>query len=88
MFSMHVVETDLLGRLKSLVTSTNACVVLASTWRHEVDGTQKARKLGIPFEEMLPDLCPHFRGREVKAWLTNHPNVERFAIIDDDDDGY
>src|SRR5271170_7548213 len=60
----HVVETDLLGRLKSLVASTNACVVLASTWRHEADGAQKARELGIPFEDMLPDLRPHSRGRE------------------------
>jgi hypothetical protein len=84
----HVVEMDLLARLKSLVASTNVRVVLASTWRHEADGVQKAREVGIPFEDILPDLRPHSRGTEVKAWLANHPNVERFAIIDDDDDGY
>jgi hypothetical protein len=84
----HIVDLDLLGRLKSLVASTNACIVLASTWRHEADGARKAREVGIPFEDMLPDLRPHSRGTEVKAWLANHPSVERFAIIDDDDDGY
>jgi hypothetical protein len=84
----HIVDLDLLGRLKSLVASTNACIVLASTWPHEADGARKAREVGIPFEDMLPDLRPHSRGTEVKAWLANHPSVERFAIIDDDDDGY
>jgi HAD domain in Swiss Army Knife RNA repair proteins len=84
----HVVATDLLARLKSLVSSTDAFVVLASTWRHEPNGLQKARELGIPFEDVLPDLRPCSRGREVKAWLANHPHSKRFAIIDDDDDEY
>jgi hypothetical protein len=84
----HDVATELLARLKTLVTSADARVVLASTWRHETGGLRKARELGIPFEDVLPDLRPHSRGTEVKAWLADHPNVERFAIIDDDDDGY
>jgi HAD domain in Swiss Army Knife RNA repair proteins len=84
----HGVATELLARFKTLVTSANARVVLASTWRHETGGLRKARELGIPFEDVLPDLRPHSRGTEVKAWLADHPNVERFAIIDDDDDGY
>ena len=45
-------------------------------------------KIEIPFEDVLPDLRPCSRGKEVKAWLTIHSNVERFAIIDDDDDEY
>jgi hypothetical protein len=84
----HDVATELLARLKTLVTSANARVILASTWRHETGGLRKAREAGIPFEDVLPDLRPHSRGMEVKAWLADHPNVERFAIIDDDDDGY
>jgi hypothetical protein len=84
----HVVATDLLARLKSLVSSTDAFVVLASTWRHEPDGVQKARELGIPFEDVLPDLRPCSRGREVRMWLASHPHAECFAIIDDDDDEY
>lgn len=84
----HVVDTDLLAHFRSLVASTNSCVVLASTWRHEPAGVQKARDLGVPFEDVLPDLRPQSRGKEIKAWLAEHPSVERFIILDDDDDEY
>jgi hypothetical protein len=84
----HTVAMDLLNRFKSLLSSTNARVVLASTWRHEPNGLQKARDLGIPFDDVLPDLRPQPRGREVNAWLADHPNVKRFAVVDDDDDEY
>jgi hypothetical protein len=84
----HDIDVDLLGRLKLLAMSTHAFIVLASTWRHEPGGLQLAQDHGIPFEDVLPDLRPHSRGREVRAWLTDHPGVERFAIIDDDDDDY
>jgi hypothetical protein len=84
----HVVATDLLARFESLVSSTHARVVLASTWRHEPDGLQKARERGVPFEDVLPDLRPCSRGTEVKAWLAKHAHVDRFIIVDDDDDEY
>ena len=84
----HVVAMDLLARFKSLVLAIDAYVVLASTWRHAAGGVEKARELGIPFEDILPDLRPQSRGAEVKAWLASHPHSGRFAIIDDDDDGY
>jgi hypothetical protein len=84
----HTVDVNLLGRLHLLVDSTDAYIVLASTWRHEPGGLELARERGIPFEDVLPDLRPHSRGREVRAWLTNHPDVKCFAIVDDDDDGY
>lgn len=84
----HGVGTELLNRFRELVLSTNASVVLASTWRHEPGGVRKARQLGIPFEDVLPDLRPHSRGDEVRTWLADHPDVECFLIIDDDDDDY
>jgi hypothetical protein len=84
----HDVATELLARLKSLVAYLDAFVVLASTWRHEAGGLDQARELGIPFEDVLPDLRPLSRGKEVKAWLAKHPHVKRFVIIDDDDDEY
>lgn len=84
----HVIEPDLLARFRSLVASTDPYVVLASTWRHEPGGVQEARDRGVPFEDVLPDLRPQSRGKEIKAWLAEHPNVERFVILDDDDDEY
>jgi Swiss Army Knife RNA repair-like protein len=84
----HVVAPDLLARFKSLAASTNASVILTSTWRHETGGIEKAKELGIPFDGIVPDLRPRSRGAEVKAWLARHLEVERFVILDDDDDDY
>ncbi len=84
----RVVEPDLLGRFKQLVEKADATVVLASTWRHDPEALLKSRQLGIPFDDVLPDLRPQSRGKEVEAWLQAHHSSGRIAILDDDDDGY
>jgi hypothetical protein len=82
----RVIDQTLLARLKKLLRDTGAKVVLSSTWRHERDGTARARALGVPFIDVLPDMRPHPRSEEIVAWLGAHPEVQRFAVIDDDDD--
>ena len=82
------VDHDLLARFRRLVTATNSRVVLASTWRHDPNGLADARRLNIPFDDVLPDLRPQSRGKEIEAWLANHPETKRFLIIDDEDDSY
>jgi HAD domain in Swiss Army Knife RNA repair proteins len=82
------VDRDLLARFKRLVEKTNARVVLASTWRHDPRGVEDARRLQIPFDDVLPDLRPGSRADEIRLWLATHPETERFAILDDEDDCY
>ena len=84
----RVVEPELLARFKELVDASGATVVLASTWRHDPGALQDARRLGIPFNDVLPDLRPDSRAKEVEVWLRTHGHSGRIAIIDDDDDGY
>jgi HAD domain in Swiss Army Knife RNA repair proteins len=86
----RVVDADLLNRLKDLVSKTGAKLVLTSTWRHDQKGLQSARDLGIPFDDVAPDLRPQSRGAEVNMWLRTHSAIAagRFAVLDDDDDGY
>jgi hypothetical protein len=84
----HKIDPTLLRRFRRLVTVLDARVVLVSTWRHELGGVQWAHDLGIPFEDVVPDLRPCSRGNEVRAWLRSHPDAKRFVILDDDDDGY
>jgi hypothetical protein len=81
-----VIEPVLLSRFRSLVTDTGAQAVLSSTWRHERDGLVCARSLGVPFSDVLPDLRPRPRNEEIIAWLKTHSEVDRFVVIDDDDD--
>lgn len=82
----RVIDQTLLARLKKLLQDTGSTVVLSSTWRHERDGLARAKQLGIPFMDVLPDMRPHPRSEEIVAWLEAHPEVQRFAVIDDDDD--
>jgi hypothetical protein len=84
----RVVEPELLARFKELVDASGATVVLASTWRHDPDALKDARRLGIPFNHVLPDLRPQSRAKEVEAWLRTHGHSGRIAVLDDDDDGY
>jgi hypothetical protein len=84
----RVVEPELLARFNELVDASGATVVLASTWRHDPGALQHARQLGIPFNDVLPDLRPQSRAKEVEAWLRTHGHSGRIAVLDDDDDGY
>jgi hypothetical protein len=84
----RVVAPELLAQFKELIDASGATVVLASTWRHDADALQKARELSIPFDDVLPDLRPQSRAKEVEAWLDAHGHSGRIAILDDDDDGY
>ena len=82
----YVVDPVLLRRFTRLVETTAADVVLSSTWRYDPAGLFSARHWGIPFTDVIPDLPEQPRRDEILAWLKEHPRVERFAVIDDEDD--
>ncbi|WAI83239.1 MULTISPECIES: HAD domain-containing protein [Achromobacter] len=71
-----------------LVAETEAHVVLSSTWRIGMDQeriTELASFLGYAISSATPQL-PGCRGLEIERWLTEHPGVEKYVIIDDDSD--
>jgi hypothetical protein len=83
----YIVDPVLLARFTRLVESTGAKVVLSSTWRYDPAGLFSAKHWGIPFIDITPDM-PHVpRCKEILGWLEKHPDVSRFAVIDDEDDG-
>ncbi len=61
-------------------------MVLSSTWRYDPIGILAAKHWGIPFIDVTPDMPRRRRRDEILAWLKKHPDVKRFAVIDDDDD--
>jgi hypothetical protein len=77
-----------------LVMDTDIKVVLSSSWRHWPEGREEIRKQVVDFIDITPtlprppgmgrDYCE--RGREIKAWLDGHPEVTKYAIVDDDND--
>jgi hypothetical protein len=88
--------------LNRITDGTGAKIVVSSTWRfagpeavaqHLKNWGVTGEVVGItPYQrEEQRDgetkvLAAAPRGREIAAWLSEHPNVESFVIIDDDDD--
>jgi hypothetical protein len=83
----YIVDKRLLVRLKKLLRRTRAKVVLSSSWRLDPVGVLAAKYWGVPFIDTLPDLPEKTRRDEVLSWLAAHPEVTRYAILDDEDDG-
>ena len=82
----YIVDTKLLERFESLLERTDAKVVLSSTWRYDPAGLFSAKHWGVPFVGITPDMPKQPRRNEVLAWLKEHPDVDRYAVIDDEDD--
>jgi hypothetical protein len=80
-------DPALLARLKRLLELTGAQVVLSSTWRYDPAGLFSARNQGVPFIDCIPDLQGEPRRKEILAWLQQRPEVDRFVVLDDEDDG-
>jgi FMN phosphatase YigB (HAD superfamily) len=82
----YVAEKRLVARFRRVVARTRAKPVMISTWRFDPAGLFSARHHGIPYRDLAPDMPQRPRGDEIIAWLKRHPNVTRFAVLDDDDD--
>ena len=81
-----IVDPVLLGRLNRLLELTGAKVVLTSNWRYDPAGMFSARHYGVPFVDTTPDLPNEPRCNPTLDWLRRHPDVERFIVVDDEDD--
>jgi HAD domain in Swiss Army Knife RNA repair proteins len=69
-----------------VLEQTQAQIVLTSTWRYDPAGLFSAKHWGIPFIDVTPDLPKEPRRNEILAWLRDHPEVTRYAVLDDEDD--
>jgi hypothetical protein len=90
-FHPHFVDN-----LKRIIDATGAKIVISSTWRMG-NGLVGMREMWE--DRVLPgeviDITPNFmvnfktticRGKEIDAWLSEHPEVTNYVIIDDDCD--
>ena len=82
----YIVDKSLLARFKKLIEDSGARVVLTSTWRYDPAGLFSAQHWGIPFDDVVPDMSGRPRRDEILSWLSSHPEISRFAVLDDDDD--
>ena len=76
--------------LNKLARITESKIVLSSTWRfHDWDRNmehfKKFKMDPLPFDKTGMDPSG-IRGKEIKKWLDEHPEVKNFVILDDDSD--
>jgi len=69
-----------------IVDRTGCKVVLSSSWRHSPTWREDVADQGIVFD--LYDRTPldgreSERGEQIKRWLEDHPDITRYAILDD-----
>lgn len=75
-----------------LVEEFNAKIVISSLWRFVVKKELAAElKAGhliyyLHLDWKTPIIEPGHRGKEIKLWLDEHPDVTEFVILDDDND--
>ncbi len=62
-------------------------IVLSSTWRLFKGWEELRNQLQLPIIDKTPHLhLSRNRGGEIQRWLDSHPEVTKYAIIDDDTD--
>jgi hypothetical protein len=73
------------GLIRKLCEETDTSICLSSSWRvlHSVHDC--ANGLDLPIFDRTPSLHGN-RGVEINAWLSGHPEVTTYAIVDDDSD--
>jgi hypothetical protein len=73
--------------LKAIIETTNAKIVLSSTWRlfPSARNTVKnaLKNVGLEFIDKTKELKD--RASEIQEWLSRHPEVEKFVILDDEE---
>jgi hypothetical protein len=70
----------------NIVDKTNVKVVLSSTWRLWKHTKEEVEAQVVKLYDVTPHLGGLDRGYEIKEWLDQHPDVERYAILDDNSD--
>lgn len=86
--NMALFDHAAIGLIRKLCDTTGASIVLSSSWRIIHSVHECANGLDLPIFDRTPSLNWHgrTRGHEIAEWLAAHPEVERYAIVDDDGD--
>lgn len=89
-FQENMLDPRAIVQLRKIVETTNAQIVLSSSWRWEKALRDKVhyqlRKKDIDFADTttLQTDITLSRGREVEDYLYKHPEIEKYVILDDD----
>jgi hypothetical protein len=87
------IDPEAMENLKEILARISELkIVISSTWRFMMP-LEKFRDFlqGFEIEKnriigYTPGRMSRYRGHEIKSWLAENPEVEKFVILDDDND--
>lgn len=80
------IRPSLAKHIKNIVEQTGCKIVLSSTWRLHGNSRLHVREQVGDFIDITPYFPTKLRGDEVLSWLSYHPEVTKYAILDDNSD--
>jgi hypothetical protein len=83
----HFIDPQLAAIVRGILTDVPGLrLVLSSAWRYIAFGRRAVERRIAPCYDVTPILHDTTleRGHEIEAWLIEHPEVARYAIVDDD----
>lgn len=86
---LYGMDPDRVSLINQIVRITHAKVVLSSAWRHNDDWRNTMKANGFDFEFLDRTVVGGYdgiRGAEIQEFLDSHPDITKYAIIDDDSD--
>ncbi len=85
----HILEERALGLLLRIVYATGTRIIVSSSWRHDREAYRKLQeqlfRYGLRADDKTGGTDTD-RGEVIRLYLEQHPSVEHFAILDDDND--
>ena len=88
------IDPENVKHLNKILSETNANIVISSSWRlhkniHELKFLAEQVNVDpLRIIDKTPDLSKvsYERGYEIQKWLDGHKDIEKFVILDDDED--
>lgn len=86
--SRQWIDPTTVVRLNAITNKTGAVLVITSTWRRFWNVEKILRDAGVTAAVIgdTPFLPSSPRGCEIIEWLSQHHDVEKYVILDDDSD--
>lgn len=84
--TFHTVDPECVARLRKLIETTGASIVVSSTWRMFMDEVHRALEWCGWKDAPIIGRTGNFgsRGIEIDTWLKHNPDVTQYVILDDD----
>ena len=91
--SVLKLDSECMKVLRRIIEKTGAKLVLSSSWRCEEwyggfaskeNVERQLQEYGMRLLDATPVLPVYDRGKEILCYLQEHPEVEKFLILDDD----